>query len=181
MLSWPGPERSGSTWLFNAVRLLYEAARQALHPYWLHTVTDAKLRDRNCGVRPQMPWLCDCRSLGLKNPFAKSWRSAPVIERSCLYRADLSLHGTCKSVMLRTPTAPMSCPEGPPHGSAARFVIRTSIMKRPLSPITPAVQQLERQPDACWNGSMTHADKIPKAVMTVGPSDRAAWGARPAH
>ena len=45
-----GPERSGSTWLFNAIRLLYEDAEEPLDPYWITVLTDAKLQDRGCGV-----------------------------------------------------------------------------------------------------------------------------------
>lgn len=45
-----GPERSGSTWLFNALRLLYEEADEALHAYWMHNITDAKLQQRHCGI-----------------------------------------------------------------------------------------------------------------------------------
>lgn len=41
-----GPERSGSTWLFNAVRLMLQASGQRTHSYWLHTVTAAKLAAR---------------------------------------------------------------------------------------------------------------------------------------
>ncbi|KAK9813795.1 hypothetical protein WJX73_010153 [Symbiochloris irregularis] len=46
-----GPERSGSTWLYNAVRLLYWCAKKPLHAYWLHTVTDRKLQQRQCGCK----------------------------------------------------------------------------------------------------------------------------------
>ncbi|GJP77466.1 hypothetical protein CLOP_g7854 [Closterium sp. NIES-67] len=41
-----GPERSGSTWLFNAVRLLLAHSGQLALSYWLHTVTESKLRAR---------------------------------------------------------------------------------------------------------------------------------------
>ncbi|KAK9868184.1 hypothetical protein WJX84_006116 [Apatococcus fuscideae] len=41
-----GPERSGSTWLFNAVRLLYEDAQQPLDSYWMTHVTTKKLHQR---------------------------------------------------------------------------------------------------------------------------------------
>ncbi|KAK9808857.1 hypothetical protein WJX72_005211 [[Myrmecia] bisecta] len=44
-----GPERSGSTWLFNAVRLLFKSAKQPLDSYWLTQVTDEKLADRHGG------------------------------------------------------------------------------------------------------------------------------------
>jgi hypothetical protein len=41
-----GPERSGSTWLFNAIRLLHQNCHQPLDSYWLKTVTDKTLDDR---------------------------------------------------------------------------------------------------------------------------------------
>eukprot|EP00850_Spirogloea_muscicola_P012413 SM000080S22928 [mRNA] locus=s80:254566:256216:+ [translate_table: standard] len=44
-----GPERSGSTWLFNAVRLLLSGTGERTHAYWVHTLTDAKLRERGLG------------------------------------------------------------------------------------------------------------------------------------
>ncbi|KAK9819165.1 hypothetical protein WJX81_000617 [Elliptochloris bilobata] len=43
-----GPERSGSTWLFNAVRLLYEDAQEPLDAYWITHLTDAALDARGC-------------------------------------------------------------------------------------------------------------------------------------
>ncbi|KAK9862751.1 hypothetical protein WJX84_000236 [Apatococcus fuscideae] len=46
-----GPERSGSTWLFNAVRLLYEAAGVPLDCYWMTHVTDRKLHQRGAGQK----------------------------------------------------------------------------------------------------------------------------------
>ena len=45
-----GPERSGSTWLFNAVRLLYEDAQEPLDAYWVTHLTDAALDARSCGA-----------------------------------------------------------------------------------------------------------------------------------
>ncbi len=44
-----GPERSGSTWLFNAIRLLYEEAQVPLDSYWITHLTDEKLQQRACG------------------------------------------------------------------------------------------------------------------------------------
>eukprot|EP00887_Chlorella_sp_A99_P006454 scaffold3.g6454.t1 len=44
-----GPERSGSTWLYNAVRLLFQHARKPLDAYWLKRVTDAALDARGAG------------------------------------------------------------------------------------------------------------------------------------
>lgn len=41
-----GPERSGSTWLYNAVRLLHVAARTPCDSYWLPALSDQKLRER---------------------------------------------------------------------------------------------------------------------------------------
>ena len=49
--SWgAGPERSGSTWLFNAVRLLYEEAGLPLDTYWMTHLTDRKLNQRGLGA-----------------------------------------------------------------------------------------------------------------------------------
>ena len=45
----PGPERSGSTWLFNAIRLLYYDAQQPLDPFWISHLTDSHLQDRGAG------------------------------------------------------------------------------------------------------------------------------------
>ncbi|CAD7694903.1 unnamed protein product [Ostreobium quekettii] len=44
-----GPERSGSTWLFNAVRLLFKSAHQPLDAFWISTLTDTKLDMRGVG------------------------------------------------------------------------------------------------------------------------------------
>jgi len=41
-----GPERSGSTWLFNSIRLLFQNYHQPLDSYWMKTVTDKTLDDR---------------------------------------------------------------------------------------------------------------------------------------
>ncbi|DBA90281.1 TPA: hypothetical protein ACH3X1_003571 [Trebouxia sp. C0004] len=41
-----GPERSGSTWLFNAVRLLLKHAHIPYDPYWITTLTTDKLQHR---------------------------------------------------------------------------------------------------------------------------------------
>ncbi len=49
-----GPERSGSTWLFNAVRLLYEDAREPLDAFWITRLTDAALDERGCGAGPAL-------------------------------------------------------------------------------------------------------------------------------
>ena len=45
-----GPERSGSTWLFNAIRLLYEDASAPLDSFWITHLTASKLRNRGQGV-----------------------------------------------------------------------------------------------------------------------------------
>ncbi|CAK0779209.1 hypothetical protein CVIRNUC_004717 [Coccomyxa viridis] len=45
-----GPERSGSTWLFNAIRLLCQDSQEPLHPYWITSLTDAKLQERGAGT-----------------------------------------------------------------------------------------------------------------------------------
>ena len=45
-----GPERSGSTWLFNAVRLLFEDAQEPLDAFWVTHLTDAALDARGCGA-----------------------------------------------------------------------------------------------------------------------------------
>eukprot|EP00898_Chlorokybus_atmophyticus_P001822 jgi/Chlat1/2640/Chrsp178S00160 len=44
-----GPERSGSTWLFNAVRLMLFAASQPTDSYWLNAVKKDKLAERGFG------------------------------------------------------------------------------------------------------------------------------------
>mmetsp|Transcript_3603 Transcript_3603/g.8484 ORF Transcript_3603/g.8484 Transcript_3603/m.8484 type:complete len:298 (+) Transcript_3603:70-963(+) len=41
-----GPERSGSTWLFNAARLLHRQLRVPCDSYWIHTLTEDKLTER---------------------------------------------------------------------------------------------------------------------------------------
>lgn len=41
-----GPERSGSTWLYNAVRLLLSAARVSCDSYWIHQLSKSKLEER---------------------------------------------------------------------------------------------------------------------------------------
>ncbi|CAI7817878.1 unnamed protein product [Closterium sp. NIES-54] len=53
-----GPERSGSTWLFNAVRLLLAHSGQLALSYWLHSISASKLRAR--GLTP----LRSCRPGG---------------------------------------------------------------------------------------------------------------------
>ena len=59
-----GPERSGSTWLFNAVRLLYEDAQQPLDSYWMTHVTTKKLHQR--GHRESWPLIeVQCILLGI--------------------------------------------------------------------------------------------------------------------
>lgn len=45
-MSAAGPERSGSTWLFNAVRLLLKHAHVPYDPYWITTLTTEKLQQR---------------------------------------------------------------------------------------------------------------------------------------
>ena len=40
------PERSGSTWLYNAVRLLHREARVCCNSYWIHTLTESKITER---------------------------------------------------------------------------------------------------------------------------------------
>eukprot|EP00877_Chromochloris_zofingiensis_P010614 jgi/Chrzof1/5806/Cz16g16160.t1 len=44
-----GPERSGSTWLFNAIRLLHKHAQIPLDSYWIHHLNDDKLTARGVG------------------------------------------------------------------------------------------------------------------------------------
>ena len=51
----PGPERSGSTWLFNAIRLLCHDAQQPLDPFWISHLTDSLLQDRSAGT--SLPYL----------------------------------------------------------------------------------------------------------------------------
>lgn len=46
-----GPERSGSTWLFNALRFLLEGIGDRVHSYWMHQVTQAKLVKRGVGLQ----------------------------------------------------------------------------------------------------------------------------------
>ena len=63
-----GPERSGSTWLFNAVRLILKHAHIPYDPYWITTLTTDKLQQRK--VTPQHNFLAaemliDC-SLSLR-------------------------------------------------------------------------------------------------------------------
>ena len=41
-----GPERSGSTWLFNAVRLLLKDARIPYDPYWITSLDQQKIQQR---------------------------------------------------------------------------------------------------------------------------------------
>ena len=45
-ISAAGPERSGSTWLFNAVRILLKHAHVPYDPYWITTLTTEKLQQR---------------------------------------------------------------------------------------------------------------------------------------
>ncbi|CAL5218872.1 g606 [Coccomyxa viridis] len=49
-----GPERSGSTWLFNAVRLLCHDAEQPLDPFWISHLTDSHLQDRGSAQGPHI-------------------------------------------------------------------------------------------------------------------------------
>ncbi|PRW45481.1 arginine--tRNA chloroplastic mitochondrial-like isoform X2 isoform B [Chlorella sorokiniana] len=44
-----GPERSGSTFLYNALRLLFQHARQPCDAYYLKCITDAALDERGVG------------------------------------------------------------------------------------------------------------------------------------
>lgn len=44
-----GPERSGSTWLFNCIRLLFEHAQRPLDCYYLSSITDKALDSRKAG------------------------------------------------------------------------------------------------------------------------------------
>lgn len=41
-----GPERSGSTWLYNAIRLLFLHSNQCIDSYWIHAVTKDKIVKR---------------------------------------------------------------------------------------------------------------------------------------
>ncbi|MCO5598479.1 hypothetical protein L7F22_052576 [Adiantum nelumboides] len=46
-----GPERSGSTWLFNALRFLLEGTdHQRVHSYWINHITQTKLVKRGVGL-----------------------------------------------------------------------------------------------------------------------------------
>ncbi|GAB4821972.1 hypothetical protein N2152v2_009018 [Parachlorella kessleri] len=44
-----GPERSGSTWLYNALRLIFESAKQPLDAYWISHINNAALDARHVG------------------------------------------------------------------------------------------------------------------------------------
>eukprot|EP00898_Chlorokybus_atmophyticus_P001820 jgi/Chlat1/2639/Chrsp178S02485 len=44
-----GPERSGSTWLFNAVRLMLLQAGEPMDSYWINSITKEKLAKRGVG------------------------------------------------------------------------------------------------------------------------------------
>ena len=46
-----GPERSGSTWLFNAIRVLLQEARQPLDPFWVTSLSQHALAERGAGGR----------------------------------------------------------------------------------------------------------------------------------
>ena len=48
-VTFAGPERSGSTWLFNAIRLMYEDAQEPLNSYWIHDLNQEKLIQRGQG------------------------------------------------------------------------------------------------------------------------------------
>lgn len=41
-----GPERSGSTWLYNAVRHLYSSTQVPCDSYWIHCLSKKKLQER---------------------------------------------------------------------------------------------------------------------------------------
>eukprot|EP00931_Biecheleriopsis_adriatica_P006770 TRINITY_DN108129_c0_g1_i1.p1 TRINITY_DN108129_c0_g1~~TRINITY_DN108129_c0_g1_i1.p1 ORF type:complete len:401 (-),score=79.31 TRINITY_DN108129_c0_g1_i1:177-1379(-) len=47
-----GPERSGSTWLYNAIRLLHLEAKVPCDSYWLARLTEAKLQERLAAQPP---------------------------------------------------------------------------------------------------------------------------------
>jgi len=47
-----GPERSGSTWLYNAVRLLHLEAKVPCDSYWIARLTEEKLRERLAAQPP---------------------------------------------------------------------------------------------------------------------------------
>ena len=42
-----GPERSGSTWLYNAIRLLFLHSNLCINSYWIHSITTAKILKRS--------------------------------------------------------------------------------------------------------------------------------------
>jgi len=72
-----GPERSGSTWLFNAVRLLLKHAHIPYDPYWVTTLTTDKLQKRK--PRPQHDLLLEC------------WLDCSLFESSCTFIAAVLL------------------------------------------------------------------------------------------
>eukprot|EP01084_Bolivina_argentea_P284765 488126_1 len=45
-----GPERSGSTWLYNAIRLLFLHSNQCINSFWIHTITKNKIKSRFSSV-----------------------------------------------------------------------------------------------------------------------------------
>ena len=51
MITSAGPERSGSTWLFNAIRILLQEARQPLDPFWVTSLSQHALAERGAGGR----------------------------------------------------------------------------------------------------------------------------------
>lgn len=50
LLFYAGPERSGSTWLFNAIRLLYQDAKEPLDPFWITSLSAEALSQRGAGA-----------------------------------------------------------------------------------------------------------------------------------
>lgn len=44
-----GPERSGSTWLYNALRLMLQSTDYRTHSYWLHKISTKGLKSRGYG------------------------------------------------------------------------------------------------------------------------------------
>ena len=79
-----GPERSGSTWLFNAIRILCQDAQQPLDPFWITMLSQDAVTVRGAGcwavyqtdcfgahlltgcswVCAECSYLCDCRLQG---------------------------------------------------------------------------------------------------------------------
>ncbi len=50
-----GPERSGSTWLFNAIRILFQEAQQPLDPFWVTLLSQDALAARGAGCACSAP------------------------------------------------------------------------------------------------------------------------------